>query len=117
MGNVSSGLGLILHPRKSIGFPEWRWAAHQSMSMWPVKRWTSVEVVREPLDTPRTAGGNFLAVSTEGSGTLANIFQSCSSRLLSCKAGTMYGSCNQGLGGVPYNFCPGILNSKKWRSS
>ena len=30
--------GPIPHPRKGIGFPEWKWAAYQSMTMWPVMR-------------------------------------------------------------------------------
>jgi hypothetical protein len=50
--------------------------------------------VREPLDTPRMAGGNFVAATrrTEGSGKLGNITESCISGLLSCKAGATYGS-------------------------
>jgi len=52
-----------------------------------------------------------LPARTEGSGTLGNICQSCASGFLSCKAGTIYGSCNRGLGGVPYNFHLGIPNS------
>lgn len=50
--------------------------------------------MREPLDTPRLAGGNFVAATqrTEGSGKLGNISESCISGLLSCKAGATYGS-------------------------
>ena len=83
------------------------------MGMWPVKRWVSAEAVQEPLDTPRMAEGNFLAVRTEGSGILGNICQSCASGLLSSsKVDTIYGSCNRGLGGVPYNSHLDI--SKEW---
>src|SRR5260221_5734925 len=102
----------MTHPWQSRGLLEWKWAAYQSMSTSPVKRCMSVVAVRELLDTLKMAGGNFLPARTEGSGTLRNICQSCASGFLSCKAGTIYGSCNRDLGGVPYNFHLDI--SKQW---
>jgi len=103
MGNVSSGLGAVITSWEKYRFFGVEVACVSVDEHVAGKEVGEVEVVREPLDTPRMAGGIFLAARAEGSGTLGNICQSCASGSLSCKAGTMYDSCNRGLGEVSYN--------------
>ena len=71
-----------------------------------MSRWCGNHLIRQ--EWLKEISGN----EDGGSRTLGNICQRCARGLLSCKAGTLYGHRNRGLGGVPYDFRLDI--SKHW---